>query len=131
MGALDAPCSGTRIRTLIGSSRGCRPAIRRSPNANGSIIPGKQCQAPAARQSRPGDRPSCYRSLMHTTVFLIRNARTEWSGQRVVGRRDLGLSDQGRAQAKELAIQLKGMEVSELLSSPGARAFETANEIAT
>ncbi len=69
---------------------------------------------------------------MHTTLLLVRNGATEWSRERrVAGRRDIGLSVEGRAQAEELAARLKGVDVAEVLSSPLPRAFETAELIAT
>ena len=69
---------------------------------------------------------------MHTTLLLVRNGATEWSRERrVVGRRDIGLSAEGRAQAEELAARLVGVEVAEVLSSPLPRAFETAELVAS
>ena len=68
---------------------------------------------------------------MHTTLYLIRNGATEWSREgRVAGRRELGLSTQGRAQAEELGERLKQCDLTEILSSPLPRAVETAELMA-
>jgi broad specificity phosphatase PhoE len=68
---------------------------------------------------------------MHTDLYLVRNAATEWSRERrVAGRRDLGLSAEGQAQAAELGEQLRSLEVAEVLCSPVLRAVETAERIA-
>jgi broad specificity phosphatase PhoE len=68
---------------------------------------------------------------MATTILLCRNGMTEWSRDgRLAGRREIGLSDEGRAQATALAERLAGIEVSEILTSPLPRAVETARLIA-
>jgi broad specificity phosphatase PhoE len=68
---------------------------------------------------------------MHTTLLLVRNGATEWSRERrVVGRRDLPLSAEGREQSAALATRLAHLEIAEILSSPLPRAFETAEAIA-
>jgi broad specificity phosphatase PhoE len=68
---------------------------------------------------------------MHTDLILIRNAATEWSrDKRVAGRRDLGLSAEGQAQAAELGERMGKLEVAEVLCSPVLRAVETAERIA-
>ena len=70
---------------------------------------------------------------MHTTLFLVRNADTDFTrDKRVAGRRDIGLSADGRAQAAELRDRLAGgkPEVVEILASPLPRAVETAEIIA-
>jgi broad specificity phosphatase PhoE len=69
---------------------------------------------------------------MHTTVLLVRNAATAWTREgRVAGRRDIGLSAEGAAEAATLAERLEGIEVAEVLSSPLPRAVDTAEAIAT
>jgi broad specificity phosphatase PhoE len=69
---------------------------------------------------------------LQTTVFLVRNCETEWAKtQRVLGRRDLPLSDAGTQQAVAAAERLAKAEVAEVLSSPLLRAVETAERIAT
>jgi broad specificity phosphatase PhoE len=68
---------------------------------------------------------------VHITLYLIRNATTEWSRDgRVAGRRDLGLSAEGRAQAEELAKRMAEVEVAEVLASPLLHAVETAQPLA-
>jgi broad specificity phosphatase PhoE len=68
---------------------------------------------------------------MYTTLFLVRNADTEFSrDRRVAGRRDIGLSGDGRSQAAELRDRLKSVDISEILASPLPRAVETAEILA-
>jgi broad specificity phosphatase PhoE len=68
---------------------------------------------------------------MHTDLYLVRNAATEWSREkRVAGRRDLGLSAEGQAQAAELGERLRNIEIAEVLCSPVLRAVETSERIA-
>ena len=51
---------------------------------------------------------------MYTTLFLIRNADTDFSrDRRVTGRRDIGLSDAGRRQATDLAERMRGVGCAE------------------
>jgi broad specificity phosphatase PhoE len=69
---------------------------------------------------------------MSTTLYLVRNAATEWSREkRVAGRRDLPLSAEGRAQAEATAVHFRELELAEVLSSPLPRAVETADAIAS
>lgn len=68
---------------------------------------------------------------MYTTLFLVRNADTDFSrDRRVAGRREIGLSAEGRAQAAALGPQLTSAGLTEILSSPLPRAVETAEPIA-
>jgi broad specificity phosphatase PhoE len=70
---------------------------------------------------------------MHTTLFLVRNADTDFTRDgRVAGRRDIGLSAAGRTQAERVRDHLAGCkhEVVEILSSPLPRAVETAEILA-
>jgi broad specificity phosphatase PhoE len=68
---------------------------------------------------------------MHTDLYLVRNAATEWSRERrVAGRRDLGLSAEGQGQAAELGERLSKIDIAEVLCSPVLRAVETAERIA-
>jgi broad specificity phosphatase PhoE len=68
---------------------------------------------------------------MFSTVYLIRNAATDWNRDaRLHGRREIGLSLEGRAQADELATRFAGLELAEVLSSPLPRAVETAERLA-
>jgi len=70
---------------------------------------------------------------MYTTLFLVRNADTDFTRDgRVAGRRDIGLSAAGRAQAASLRDRLVAgkQEIVEILASPLPRAVETAEIIA-
>jgi broad specificity phosphatase PhoE len=68
---------------------------------------------------------------MSTTLFLVRNADTDFSrDRRVAGRRDIPLSDAGRRQTATLARHLGSIEVAEILASPLPRAVETAELLA-
>ena len=70
---------------------------------------------------------------MYTTLFLVRNADTDFTRDgRVAGRRDIGLSQAGRKQAEDLRDRLAAskMEVNEILASPLPRAVETAEIMA-
>ena len=67
---------------------------------------------------------------METTVFLIRHGVTAWHAEgRVLGQRDIPLSQPGIAQAEEAAAALRGVKMSEVLSSPLQRAIQTAEII--
>ena len=67
---------------------------------------------------------------MPSNVFLVRTGETAWRGKRVLGRRDVGLSEAGLAQAWAAADSLAPVTVDELIASPLARATETAGCIA-
>ena len=69
---------------------------------------------------------------MYTTLFLVRNADTDFTRDgRVAGRRDISLSAAGRKQAEELRDRIAGKhELVEILASPLPRAVETAETVA-
>jgi probable phosphoglycerate mutase len=68
---------------------------------------------------------------VYTTLYLIRNGATEWTREgRLAGRREIGLSHEGRSQADELGARMAGVELAEILSSPLPRAVETAERLA-
>lgn len=67
---------------------------------------------------------------MVTTFFLIRHAEAEVFGRVLVGRTDVHLSEQGRAHAQELAERLERAPIHRIISSPRARARETAAPLA-
>jgi len=69
---------------------------------------------------------------MYTTLFLVRNADTEFTrDRRVAGRRDIGLSAAGRTQAGALRDLLADRhDFAEILASPLPRAVETAEIVA-
>jgi probable phosphoglycerate mutase len=62
-----------------------------------------------------------------TRLVLARHGETEWSktGQHT-GRTDIPLTDAGRGQARSLGVALAGRTFSRVVSSPLARASETA-----
>lgn len=67
---------------------------------------------------------------METTVFLVRHGVTGWHNERkLLGQRDIPLSETGIAQGNRAAEILKGTALSEILSSPLQRAVQTAKII--
>lgn len=70
-------------------------------------------------------------SLVGTTVFLIRHGVTEWhSNQRVLGRRDIALTEEGHAQAERAANLLAQVPLVDVIASPLQRTLQTAERIA-
>lgn len=68
---------------------------------------------------------------MATTVFLVRHGITAWHQERrVLGQRDLPLSDEGQEQAEAAAELLSGQPIVDVLSSPLLRCVTTAEAIA-
>lgn len=63
---------------------------------------------------------------MAPVVILVRHGETEWtiSGQHT-GRTDIPLTENGRAQARELCGELEGRKLGLVLSSPLSRALDT------
>ena len=60
-------------------------------------------------------------------LYLVRHGETEWSrARRHTGRTDVPLSPVGEAEARALGDHLRGLEVDRVLSSPMARALDTA-----
>jgi probable phosphoglycerate mutase len=60
-------------------------------------------------------------------LWLVRHGETEWSRLgRHTGRTDIPLTEAGRAQAAAVARKLSGHEFAMVLSSPLARALDTA-----
>jgi broad specificity phosphatase PhoE len=67
--------------------------------------------------------------MSRPNVVLVRHGETEWSRSgRHTGRTDLPLTAEGRRAAKALAGRLAGREFALVLTSPLARAYETARE---
>lgn len=66
-----------------------------------------------------------------TRFLLIRHATTDSVGKRLSSRvAGMHLNEQGRAQAKKLAEQLKNLPIKAVYSSPLERAMETAEPVA-
>jgi broad specificity phosphatase PhoE len=70
---------------------------------------------------------------MKTTIILIRHGQTAWNepGERIRGRSDVPLSEEGIAQAQETARYIAARwPLSAVYASPLSRAMETARAIA-
>jgi broad specificity phosphatase PhoE len=66
-----------------------------------------------------------------TTILLARHGETDWNREgRFQGHADPPLNETGRAQAAELAAELKDVELAAIYSSPLRRALETARMVA-
>ena len=64
-------------------------------------------------------------------LVLVRHGLTDWNvGGKLLGRIDIGLNENGRAQAQAAAEALKRFPVRAIFSSPQLRARETAVPIA-
>lgn len=60
-------------------------------------------------------------------IVLIRHGRTDWTNLRLhTGRKDMPLNEEGRSEARKAAFKLEGFAFQTVLSSPLARARETA-----
>jgi broad specificity phosphatase PhoE len=67
---------------------------------------------------------------LETTVFLIHPGATNWHRDGLLlGRRDIPMNDQGRAQAERVAEWLADAGVAEVISSPLQRSLQTATII--
>ncbi|HVE91041.1 MAG TPA: MSMEG_4193 family putative phosphomutase [Actinomycetota bacterium] len=68
---------------------------------------------------------------MSQLVLLIRHAQSQFPPHRLVGwTPGVGLSEQGRQQASDLAGRLKGVRLAALYSSPLDRCLQTAQAVA-
>lgn len=65
-----------------------------------------------------------------TTLLLIRHATTAATGQRLGGRTEASLDDNGRAQASATAERLADLPLKAVYTSPLARTRETAELVA-
>lgn len=66
-----------------------------------------------------------------TRLYLVRHAATTLEPGRCCGSLDVGLSDEGRKQARLLAEALSHVELTAVYTSPLERARHTAAELAT
>jgi len=66
-----------------------------------------------------------------TNLFLVRNGETLFREQdRLLGRRDLGITPEGKRQAETALELVSQIPIQELLSSPLGRAIQTAEVFA-
>lgn len=64
-------------------------------------------------------------------VVLWRHGQTDWNLEgRIQGARDFPLNEAGRAQAREVAMTVAGLNPSVIVSSPLSRARDTAQAVA-
>lgn len=62
-----------------------------------------------------------------TTFYLARHGQTEWNVEhRIQGQLDSPLTIEGKAQALQLAEQCRTLNITQILTSPLARAVDTA-----
>lgn len=64
-----------------------------------------------------------------TTVWLIRHGQTTTSGHSYAGRSDVPLTPEGHAQARAIAIRMRGQALDLILCSPLRRALDTAQPL--
>jgi len=64
-------------------------------------------------------------------ILLIRHGENDFVGKKLAGRLpEIHLNDNGKAQASRLGVELEGLAIKAVLSSPLERAMETAEPIA-
>lgn len=63
-------------------------------------------------------------------VYVTRHGQTKWNLQnKVLGRKDMELTETGLSQAEALAEKLRFQKIDIILSSPLSRAYKTAEKI--
>ena len=63
-------------------------------------------------------------------IYAARHGQTQWNLEnRICGRTDLPLTDEGREQAEMLAEKTAGLNLDRIISSPMRRALETADAV--
>ncbi|MGA3172433.1 MAG: histidine phosphatase family protein [Chthoniobacteraceae bacterium] len=68
---------------------------------------------------------------MNTRVFLVRHGATILTSEdRFAGATDVPLSDEGREQARRLAVRISGEQIAAVFASPLGRTMETASILA-
>ena len=66
-----------------------------------------------------------------TRVYLVRHGQTEWNRElRFRGRADIYLNENGREQARAIAVALSDTHINAIYTSPLSRSIETARPIA-
>ncbi len=66
-----------------------------------------------------------------TKLILVRHGETDWNRvDRIQGGLDIPLNAEGVRQAERLAVELSGMKIAAIYSSPLKRAWQTAQAIA-
>ena len=65
-------------------------------------------------------------------IYIVRHGETQWNKEEVFrGRKDIPLNEAGRKQAEHAGAYFAGIPVKRIISSPLARAVETAEGIGT
>jgi broad specificity phosphatase PhoE len=86
---------------------------------------------PGYRKNRLGftcDPKGCESIAMTGCYYLLRHGETEWSKTgRHTGRTDIGLTEDGKARAADIAPMLRHVTFQLVLCSPLSRARDTAN----
>jgi len=60
-------------------------------------------------------------------IYIVRHGETQWNKEEVFrGRKDVPLNETGRKQAEQAGAYFRGIPVKRIISSPLARAVETA-----
>jgi probable phosphoglycerate mutase len=78
----------------------------------------------------PGEKSKDRRKMWGTRIFLVRHGETHWNlTHRFQGRIDVPLNQEGKNQARALALTLKDAPLMAIYSSPLVRAIETARFI--
>jgi broad specificity phosphatase PhoE len=63
-------------------------------------------------------------------IYIVRHGETQWNKEEVFrGRKDIPLNDTGKRQAELAGAYFRGIPVKKIISSPLARAVETAAAI--
>jgi probable phosphoglycerate mutase len=76
-----------------------------------------------------GDTLRC--AQMSTRIFLVRHGATVLTAEdRFAGATDVQLSDEGREQARRLAVRLRDEKIAAIYASPLGRTMETARILA-
>lgn len=66
-----------------------------------------------------------------TRLFVARHGQTQWNAdQKICGRTDLPLTEEGLRQAQALAQRVEGLDIDLIIASPMLRARQTAAAVA-